>query len=97
MPDLDSTAHPRSFEPTVVDFKDFGDDEMCDAIECVANCRNAGYSFVTMVAGNVPGMVGKMGATPAGADYAWTKRRSTALRKDVNLTDEVEVPVDEEA
>jgi len=76
--------------------KDFGDDQMSEAITFVASQREAGYSFVTMVAGNVPGMVGKMGATPAGADYAWTKRRSTALRKDVNLTDEVEVPVDEE-
>lgn len=80
----------------VVDFEDFGDDQMSEAIANVAWHRNEGHTFVTMVAGNVPGMVGKMGATPASADYNWTKRRSTALRKHVNLTDEVEVPVDDE-
>lgn len=102
MPDLDSTEYPRNFEPTVVDFKDFGDNEMSEALECVANCRKSGYSFVTMVAGNVPGMVGQMGVTPAPADYAWTKRRHNergeggVIRKYLKLTDEVEVPHDDE-
>jgi len=71
-------------------------EDLVDALDSVAGHRKAGHLFVTMVAGNVPGMVGKMGVTPAGADYAWTKRRSTALRKDTNLTDEVEVPIDED-
>lgn len=70
--------------------------DLIDALACVAKHRELEHTFVTMVAGNVPGMVGKMGVTPAPADYAWTKRRSTALRKDVNLTDEKEVPLEEE-
>lgn len=84
MPDLENKDFPRNFDDTVVDYKDFGDNEMSEAIQCVAACREAGYTFVTMVAGNVPGMVGQMGVAQVKEDYDWTKRRSKALRRDVS-------------
>lgn len=76
----------------VVDFEDFGDDQMSEAIACVAQHRDEfGHTFVTMVSGNVPGLVGKMGVSNVGPDYNWTKRRSTALRKDTDgITRETE-------
>lgn len=90
-------------ELNVVESADFADNEMTTALECVRYCRDVmNYTFVTMVSGNVPGQVGKAGVTPAPADYAWTKRRHNergeggVIRKYLKLTDEVEVPMDEE-
>lgn len=64
----------------------FESNEMGDALKFMEDLRKRqhsgeGIAFVTMASEN-PNCVGKMGATDVEAGYNWTKRRSTALRKD---------------
>jgi hypothetical protein len=72
------SAQSKSFEST----------EMMPALAYVEVLRkqqdedgNKLNSFVTFISEN-PNCVGKPGAADVDADYNWTKRRSTALRKD---------------
>jgi hypothetical protein len=65
----------------------FGSDKMTEALNKMADLREiqygmGGVSFIGMVSEN-PNMVGQQGVSDPSPDYNWTKRRSTALRKDV--------------
>jgi hypothetical protein len=64
----------------------FGQNEMSAALKFMEDLRKRqhageGIAFVTMSSEN-PNCVGKMGASDVEPGYNWTKRRSTALRKD---------------
>jgi hypothetical protein len=68
--------------------KNFESNEMMQALAHMEVLRkqqdedgNKLNSFVTFISEN-PNCVGKPGAADVDADYNWTKRRSTALRKD---------------
>lgn len=56
--------------------------DLGEALKFAEQKRNEGFRFVTLVSEN-PNSVGKPGVDVTGPDYDWTKRRSTALRKDV--------------
>jgi hypothetical protein len=78
--------------------KHFGSDEMSAALKFMEDLRkqqreDGSVGFVTFVSEN-PNSVGKPGVDETGADYSWTKRRSTALRKDV--LDEARAQADDE-
>jgi hypothetical protein len=64
----------------------FESDEMLKAMSFMEGLRQRqhkgeGLHFIGMVSEN-PNCVGKMGASDVESGYNWTKRRSTALRKD---------------
>lgn len=66
--------------------KQFESSQMTEALKYTEELRkkqreDGSVSFVTFASEN-PNSVGKPGVADVGADYNWTKRRSTALRKD---------------
>lgn len=68
----------------------FESNDMNGALKLMEDLRKKQHAgeaiaFVGMVSEN-PNCVGKMGASDVEAGYNWTKRRSTALRKDVQDT-----------
>lgn len=77
----------------------FDSNGMTEALKLTETLRkqqstDGSVGFVTLASEN-PNSVGKAGAADAPADYSWTKRRDTRLRKDIDA-DNREVPLDEE-
>jgi hypothetical protein len=80
--------------------EDFDSKSMSEALKLTETLRkqqaaDGSVGFVTLASEN-PNSVGKAGAAEPPADYNWTKRRDTRLRKDADA-DNREVPLDDES